>query len=148
MDSLEGRAWLGLIGIAHQLPQALDAQLQRDSELTHFEFGVLSTLVAAEDSTLHMTELARSTAATLPRLSHVCSRLEKRGLIERFHGTLDRRITNVRLTSAGRRTFMLAVPEHIALVRKLVIDALTPEQLGALAEITETISEQLQRPQH
>ena len=41
-----------------------------------------------------MTDLARQTNATLPRLSHVVKRLEGRGLIERFPCPEDRRATN------------------------------------------------------
>ena len=34
---------------------------------------------------------------------------------------------------------MAAAPGHVATVRQQVIDALTPEQVGQLAEITEAI---------
>ncbi|WP_346924324.1 hypothetical protein [Rothia sp. (in: high G+C Gram-positive bacteria)] len=77
MDELESRAWRGLIRVIELLPPALDAQMQRDSDLTHFEFMVLSMLRFAPDSTLRMTALAQGTNASLARLSHVCSRLEE-----------------------------------------------------------------------
>jgi hypothetical protein len=41
---------------------------------------------------------------------------------------------NVRLTSAGRRQLVRAVPGHIALVKDLVIDRLEPDQLLALVD--------------
>ncbi|MFK4762656.1 MarR family winged helix-turn-helix transcriptional regulator [Microbacterium sp. ZW T5_45] len=75
-----------------------------------------------------MTELARETVATLPRLSRVCSRLEKRGLVERVPCPKDRRATNVRLSADGRRQLVRAVPRHIATVRRAVIDALAPDR--------------------
>ena len=143
MDERESRAWLGLIGVAQLLPHVLDAQLQREADITHFEFTVLSALYSAPEATLRMSDLARSTAATLPRLSHVCTRMEKRGLIERVPCEQDRRATNARLRSAGRRTFILALPGHLELVRRLVVDALTPEQLDALGDITEVIAGKL-----
>ncbi|MEK8225412.1 MarR family transcriptional regulator [Oerskovia sp. M15] len=61
----------------------LDAQLQRDAHLTHFEYLVLAMLSEAPDHTLRMTDLALKTNATLPRLSHVVKRLEGRGYVER-----------------------------------------------------------------
>ncbi|MFD1203466.1 MarR family winged helix-turn-helix transcriptional regulator [Leucobacter albus] len=143
MDARESRAWLGLIGVAQLLPHLLDAQLERDSRMTHFEFTVLSALYIAPDSVLRMSELAEATAATLPRLSHVATRMEKRELIERVPSETDRRATNVCLTTVGRREFIRAIPAHIDLVRSLVIDALTPEQLDSLGEITEAIGERL-----
>lgn len=139
MDELESRAWRGLIRVIELLPPALDAQMQRDSDLTHFEFMVLSMLRFAPDSTLRMTALAQGTNASLARLSHVCSRLEGRGLVERFACPADRRATNVRLTAAGNECVIAAAPRHFATARALVIDHLTPEQLASLAEITEAL---------
>jgi DNA-binding MarR family transcriptional regulator len=143
MNERESAAWLGLTTVFQLLPAALDRQLQRDSGLTHFEFVVLSSLQLSDGPTMRMTTLAEATVATLPRLSHVCGRLEKRGLITRAPCPEDRRATNVGLTSAGRRELIRSVPGHIATARRLVIDALTPEQLDALAEITGTIAARL-----
>lgn len=143
MNDQESAAWLGLTAVFQLLPAALDRQLQRDSGLTHFEFVVLSRLQLSKEPTMRMTALAEATVATLPRLSHVCGRLEKRGLIERSPCPEDRRATNVGLTSEGRRELIHSVPGHIATARRLVIDALTPEQLDALADITETITTRL-----
>lgn len=143
MDERESAAWLGLTAVTQLLPAVLDAQLQRDAGMTHFEFTVLTALRLAPSSTLRMTALAQSTNATLPRLSHVCSRLEKRGLIERRSSSVDRRTTNVRLRSAGRRELILATPGHIETARRIVIDALTPEQLEVLTQISATIRHNL-----
>ncbi len=139
MDEAESRAWLGLMRVVGLLPAALDAQLQRDSDLTHFEFMVLSMLRFAPDGLLRMTELARDTNATLPRLSHVVSRLETRGLVRRAPDTADRRATNVSLTPTGKRRLTRATPDHIATARRLVIDRLSPDQLAALAQVTAVI---------
>ncbi|GHH75008.1 MarR family transcriptional regulator [Promicromonospora soli] len=139
MNDQESQAWLGLTAMFSLLPSALDRQLQRDSGLTHFEFVVLSTLQLSPEPTLRMTAIAQATDATLPRLSHVCGRLEKRGLVVRSPCAEDRRATNVGLTSDGRRELIRAVPGHIATARRLVIDALTPDQLDALTEITGAI---------
>lgn len=143
MDARESAAWLGLTAVTQLLPAVLDAQLQREAGMTHFEFTVLTALRLAPSSTLQMSALAESTNATLPRLSHVCSRLEKRGLIERRTSSVDRRATDVRLRSAGRRELIRATPGHIETARRIVIDALTPEQLEALTEISAVIRQNL-----
>ena len=143
MNDQESAAWLGLTTAFQLLPAALDRQLQRDSRLTHFEFVVLSTLQLSPDPAMRMTALAEATVATLPRLSHVCGRLEKRGLVTRTSCPDDRRATNVGLTGDGRRELIHSVPGHIATARRLVIDALTPEQLDSLTEIMGTINARL-----
>ena len=82
IDALESRAWLALVWTAELLPAALDAQLQADSGITHFEFLVLSTLQQSEGSVLRTTDLAAAVNATKPRLSRVVGKLAERGLVE------------------------------------------------------------------
>jgi DNA-binding MarR family transcriptional regulator len=139
LDRRQLRAWVRLRGVLELLPGVLDAQLRRDADVTEFEYYVLAMLSEAPDRTLRMTELARHTNATLPRLSHVVHRLETRGLVERFPCPEDRRATNARLTEAGWAKVQEAAPGHVANVRHHVIDALSDEQIDQLAEISDAI---------
>jgi DNA-binding MarR family transcriptional regulator len=143
LDAEESAAWLSLVTMLELLPSALDSQLQRDADMTHFEFAVLSFLRFSPDHTRRMSDLAAGTNATLPRLSHVVTRLERRGVVERVPCPEDRRATNVRLTDVGRRELVRATPGHIALVRRVVIDSLSREQLTQLAEISDAITHAL-----
>ena len=131
----ERAAWLRLVAIVELLPGVLDSQLRSDSELTHFEYFVLSMLSEAPERTLRMTTLAQRTNATLPRLSHVVNRLERRGLVERFPCPEDGRATNARLTPAGWTTVVAAAPGHVRTVRRHVLDPLTPTQVRQLRRI-------------
>jgi len=139
LDRRQLRAWIRLRGVLELLPGVLDAQLRRDADVTEFDYYVLAMLSEAPGRTLRMTELARQTNATLPRLSHVVSRLEARGLVERFPCPEDRRATNARLTGAGWAKVQDAAPGHVANVRQHVIDALTDEQIDQLAAIGDAI---------
>jgi DNA-binding MarR family transcriptional regulator len=139
LDRRQLRAWIRLRGILELLPDVLDAQLRRAAGLTEFEYYVLAMLSEAPDRTLRMTELARQTNATLPRLSHVVTRLEARGLVERYPCPDDRRATNARLTDAGWGKVQEAAPGHVATIRQHVIDALTDEQIDQLAAIGDAI---------
>src|SRR5689334_13079801 len=136
-------AWLRLIAVVELLPSALDAQLRRDSQLTHFDYYVLAMLSEAPERTLRMTSLAQRTNATLPRLSHVVRRLEERGLVRRFPCPDDKRATNVQLTAEGWTTVVAAAPGHVANVRSHVIDALTRTQVGQLDGILSRVLELL-----
>ncbi|WP_350275414.1 MarR family transcriptional regulator [Kribbella sp. HUAS MG21] len=141
LDDAEMTAWLRLVGVVELLPGVLDTQLRRDAGVTHYEYYVLAMLSEAPKRTLRMTALAQLTNATLPRLSHVVKRLEDRGLVERFPCPEDARATNARLTAAGWKKIKATAPGHVETVRRHVIDVLTPEQIGQLAEIAGAILE-------
>lgn len=143
LDGPELAAWVRLAAVVELLPGVLDSQLRRDAGLTHFEYHVLAMLSEAPERTLRMTALAARTNATLPRLSHVVSRLEDRGLVERCPCPQDARATNARLTPQGWRKVRDSAPGHVANVRQHVIDALTPGQVAQLAAITGAILQRL-----
>lgn len=129
------RAWVKFIAVVELLPGVLDSQLQRDSDLTHFEYFTLAMLSEAPNRVFRMTELASATNATLPRLSHVVSRLEKRGYIERMPCPDDRRATNAQLTDAGWEKVVATAPGHVGTVRENVIDPLTAADVADLNRI-------------
>ena len=128
-------AWKKLIAVVELLPGTLESQLQRDSGLSHFEYFTLAMLSEAPDRTLRMTSLAAQTNATLARLSHVVTRLEKRGLVRREACAEDRRATNAILTPAGWTTVEAAAPGHVATVLATVIDPLTSTDVADLDRI-------------
>ena len=143
LDANERAAWLRLVAVTELLPGILDAQLRRDSGLTHFEYFVLAMLSEAPERTLRMTALAQRTNATLPRLSHVVQRLERRGLVERVPCPEDGRATNARLTEQGWDAIVAAAPGHVATVRHHVLDALTPAQVAQLTRIGDALLSRL-----
>ena len=81
---------------------------------------------------MRMSSLADLANASLSRLSHLVKRLEERGLVRREADPADGRFTNAILTEKGFRTLAGAAPGHVAHVRSLVIDVLSPEQLRRL----------------
>lgn len=139
LSAEEMRAWLRLQAVVELLPGALDSQLRRDSGLTHYEYLLLAMLSEAPGRTLRMSELAARTNATLPRLSHVVSRLEQDGRVVRQPAADDRRATLATLTDAGWHTVVASAPGHVETVRRHVLDPLTPEQVGQLAGIVDAI---------
>lgn len=143
LDDDELSAWVRLVAVVELLPGVLDTQLRRDSGLAHFEYFVLAMLSEAPERTLRMTALAQRTNATLPRLSHVMRRLEERRLVERLPCPEDGRVTNARLTREGTTVLAAAAPGHVGNVRRHVIDALTPQQVRQLHDITGALLERL-----
>ncbi|HET8594841.1 MAG TPA: MarR family transcriptional regulator [Intrasporangium sp.] len=143
LDSRERATWLRLAAMVELLPGTLSQQLERDADLSHFEYYVLAMLSEAPDRTLAMSTLAQRTNATLPRLSHVVRRLENRDLIERSRCATDGRVTMAHLTDAGWDLVVDTAPGHVRHVRALILDALTSEQLDQLHDITEAILDRI-----
>ncbi|MFB2585813.1 MarR family winged helix-turn-helix transcriptional regulator [Herbiconiux liukaitaii] len=133
------RAWIRLEAVVELLPAVLDSQLQRDAQLTHFEYLVMATLSESDGHLLRMGALAAGTNSSLPRLSHVVSRLEGRGYVERLPCPGDRRATNAHLTEAGWAKVVETAPGHVENVREHVIDALSPEQVTQLDGIMQSL---------
>ncbi|MFM9921162.1 MarR family winged helix-turn-helix transcriptional regulator [Lacisediminihabitans sp. H27-G8] len=131
----EMHAWIRLVSVVELLPGALDAPLQRDAELTHFEYFTLARLSEAPDRTLRMTALSAATNSSLARLSHVISRLEKRGFVERSPCAEDRRATNASLTTTGWQKVVATAPGHVATVRDSAIDVLDAADIADLDRI-------------
>jgi DNA-binding MarR family transcriptional regulator len=90
-----------------------------------------------------MSDLAYRANSTLSRLSHVISRLEKRGWVAKKPCENDRRASTVVLTAEGKKKIRAAAPGHAELVQQLVVRPLSApqlEQLGrAAASIIHTI---------
>jgi DNA-binding MarR family transcriptional regulator len=143
MSELQSDAWLQLIAISELLPAALDAQLRRDSQITHFEFAVLSLVQLSSQGALSPSDIAQALNATLPRLSHVLARLEARGLVSRSVTPQDRRGVEVRLTTSGRRAVVKATPGHIATAKALVVDRFSDDELQVLGGFLRRITERL-----
>ena len=140
-------AWIKFVAVVELLPGTLDSQLQRDASLTHFEYFTLAMLSEAPNRTLRMTQLAAATNSTLPRLSHVASRLETRGFLERTPCPEDRRATNAVLTEDGWKKVVATAPGHVATVRENVVDALDETDVADLDRVMGKLLERLD-PDH
>jgi DNA-binding MarR family transcriptional regulator len=128
-------AWKKLIAVVALVPGVLDTQLQKDADLTHFEYFTLAMLSEAPERTLRMTALASRTNATLSRLSHVVSRLEDRGYVTRSPCPSDRRATNAALTEEGWRKVAITAPGHVDTVRTRIIDPLDDRDVADLDRV-------------
>jgi DNA-binding MarR family transcriptional regulator len=144
LDEDEQRAWLRLAGVMLKLSPALDSQLQRDSDLNHFDYLCLAMLSESRDRTLRMSELAGLTNASLSRLSHVVSKLEKRGWVARTPSPESRRVTMVTLTEDGWTVLEKAAPGHVETVRSLVFEGLAREDVAALERVAGHIVERVE----
>ncbi len=135
----EQRAWRAVVALMIRLPAILDAQLQKDAGIGHFDYLVLSNLSEAPDRTLRMSQLAARASSSLSRLSHVVSRLEARGWVRREAEGSDGRSVNAVLTEAGWDKVVATAPGHVAAVRKILVDTLTPGEFRTFGAISTQI---------
>lgn len=146
LDADEQKQWYPFAYMLNLLPAALEAQMQRDSGIGHFDYLVLSALSMAPKRTLRMSDLAQYAGSTLSRLSNVVSKLEKRGWVNRKPDSSDGRYTLATITKDGVRKVNAAAPGHVAEVRRLVFDPLTKAQQRQLGGAAERILRALEAP--
>jgi DNA-binding MarR family transcriptional regulator len=139
LTDAEVSSWLSVVRLTSWLPWSIDQQLRRDSNLGMVEYQVMARLSQSPERTLRMSSLADLANSSLSRLSHLVKRLEQRGLVRREPDPADGRFTRAILTDEGFRTLAEAAPGHVAHVRSLVIDVLSPEQLRRLGQAADRI---------
>jgi DNA-binding MarR family transcriptional regulator len=71
--------------------------------------------------------------------------MEGRRLVQRVECAEDGRGAFIVITPQGRAAIELAAPGHVNTVRRLVFDALSPEDLNAFATIIEKALAQLDK---
>ena len=142
----EQGAWRGLLQMTAQLNARMNRQLQDDYGISLADYDVLVVLSEAPQGRRRVFELADALAWEQSRVSHQLARMQRRGLVARQECPTDARGAFVVLTEAGRAAIQRAAPAHVEMVRQLVFDGLSPEQLAALTAVTEGVLDRLRDP--
>src|ERR1700689_1546149 len=140
LSAEEQQAWRAFLTACQTLFGAIDAQLQRDAGLPHGYYEILVRLSESPGRALRMSQLAEASTSSKSRLSHAVARLEERGWIQRTSCPTDRRGQIAQLTEDGMTALAAAAPGHVAQVRRSLIDQLSPEQVGQLQAISDSVS--------
>jgi len=143
----EQRAWRQFLLMQGQLRSRLGSRLQQETGLSEADYEVLVNLSEAPRGRLRPSEIGGATQWEKSRISHHVRRMEERGLVRRLACPTDGRGALVALTAAGRRAIERAAPRHVQHVREAFLDALTPSQLDALAEISDAVLARLAQGQ-
>ncbi|MHB8467996.1 MAG: MarR family winged helix-turn-helix transcriptional regulator [Acidimicrobiales bacterium] len=143
LNPLEARAWRGLLTMQGRLLRRVARDLQRETGLSAADYEVLVNLSEAPSGRARSFELGSATQWEKSRLSHHLTRMAQRGLVVRESCPTDSRGSFIALTDAGRAAIDAAAPRHVEHVRRWFIDALTADQLTALAEISDVVLAEL-----
>ena len=136
LDDDEQRVWRNFLSMGTRLQAAMNRQLQLDCGLSLADYEVLVAL--SERDGMRILELAEWIGWEQSRLSHQLARMRSRELVGRSDDTYDRRGATVEITAAGRGALAAAAPGHVALVRSVMFDAITPTQLRELDRLTKS----------
>ena len=139
LNESEARAWRGFLSMRTLLSAQIARDLADDSDLSEPDYTVLSNLSEADDHRWRVNELAARMLWSKSRLSHHIARMQERGLVTREECATDGRGAFVVLTRQGMRAIERAAPSHVVSVRRNLIDLLTPEEIDALAAISQKV---------
>lgn len=144
LSPAELRAWRSIIRLQVRLLATLARDLQAHARLSGADYEILVALTDVPDGRQRFQDLALAIEWERTRLSHQVARMAKRGLVTREPCVDDARGAFVVITPAGREAIEIAAPHHAAAVRRLVIDALSAEDLATFARISDHILQQME----
>lgn len=133
LDEEEMEMWLAFIGAGALVDREIDQRLKEDAGLSHLQYEILVWLHEAPGHAMRMTELAERLINSKSGLTYQIGRLEKTGLVRRRPCESNSRGVMAELTGQGLAMLERAAPGHVAAVRELVVDVLTPEERDTIA---------------
>jgi DNA-binding MarR family transcriptional regulator len=116
--------------LQHQVEQ----ELRTEGGLSYVQFQLLARLADAHGQ-LTMTQLADGVVYSRSGLTYQAGLLDKAGLITRGPNPDDERGTLVTITEKGLALFRDLLPGHVQVVRRLLFDPLSDDDVRHLGDI-------------
>ena len=126
-------AWFGFLRVHATTVRALDEDLERAHGLPLSSYDVLVQLARGPSGGRQMWELADAVVLTRSGLTRLVERLEREGLVERCRAEDDARRVYAQITRRGRKRLKEASATHVAGIRRLFLERLSPDQVEMLA---------------
>jgi DNA-binding MarR family transcriptional regulator len=134
LDPQELGAYFVLMEAVSLLQHQVEQQLRAEGGISYVQFELLARLADARGP-LTMTELADGVVYSRSGLTYQAGLLEQAGLVTRGPSPDDDRATLVTITDAGLALFRRVLPGHVQVVRRLLLDPLTGDDVGHLGGI-------------
>ncbi|MCZ0914129.1 MarR family transcriptional regulator [Gordonia amicalis] len=129
LTAAEAESWLNLVDGGW----ALFARVNDEFVKRGLSLSDLRILEAIELSPkLGVSEVADAVHMRVSTVSRMIARLSEVGDVERFESKTDGRHRLVQLTDRGRQTLAAHVHLRDRVIRKFVVDAMSPEEFAAL----------------
>jgi DNA-binding MarR family transcriptional regulator len=129
------RAFAMLLRAQAVTTRELSASLLSEHGLSINDFEALLVLSSAPDQRLKRVDLARRLLLTPSGVTRLLEGLETAGLVERAACASDLRVTYAQLTDAGRERLADASCGHMASVRTLFEEHLSPDEIDQLGDM-------------
>ena len=133
LDAVELDAYFALIEVTSLLRHAVEQQLREAGDLSYVQFQLLARLGDSPTGSHRMTDLADGVVYSRSALTYQAGLLEQAGLVTRTPAADDERGITVTITHAGRARLAKVFPGHIEIVKSLLFEPLSREDVKALA---------------
>ncbi|MEU9094756.1 MarR family winged helix-turn-helix transcriptional regulator [Streptomyces sp. NPDC087901] len=143
LDEREQRAWRSLMKMQAGLSAYIERQLRTHSGLSAADYQVLAHLSEAPEGRMRSFALGDVLHWEKSRLSQHLTRMQNRDLIRRERCATDQRGAVVVITEQGHTLVEAAAPLHLADVRNVLIDHVTPAQMDLLIELGDQVEARL-----
>ena len=134
LDPQQLGAYFAFMEAAGLLQHQVEQQLRTAGDISYVQFQLLARLADARGQ-LTMTQLADGVVYSRSGLTYQAALLEKAGLIDRAPSPEDERATLVTITDKGLALFARVLPGHVQVVRRLLLDPLSGDDLHHLGDI-------------
>jgi DNA-binding MarR family transcriptional regulator len=142
LDPQQLGAYFALMEAVGLLRHHVEQHLRTEGDLSYVQFQLLARL-ADTDGQLTMTQLADGVVYSRSGLTYQADLLEKAGLIARAPSSEDERATLVTITDNGLALFGRVLPGHIQVVRGLLFDPLSGDDLHHLGDIVTRVRDHM-----
>ena len=141
LDADQLDAYFALMEAVSLLQHQVEQQLRAEGGISYVQFQLLARLNVRGQLT--MTELADGVVYSRSGLTYQAGLLEKAGLIARGPSPDDDRATLVTITGTGLALVGRVLPGHVQVVRRLLFDPLTGDDVGHLGDIMARIRDHM-----
>ena len=145
LTAAEQASWRAFITTLPDLMAALETDLAPHG-LSTGDYEVLVFLSEADDNRMRMCDLASSLRLSPSGLTRRLDGMVRMGWVDRASCAADRRVMYAHLTPTGRAKMDAAAPDHVASVRRHVIEPLGVDGVRQLGELFRQIRDHLLQP--
>ena len=142
LDPQELGAYFVLMEAVSLLQHQVEQQLRAEGGISYVQFQLLARLADAH-APLTMTQLADGVVYSRSGLTYQAGLLEKADLITRGPSSEDERATLVTITGTGLALFGRVLPGHVQVIRRLLFDPLTGDDVGHLGDIMNRVRDHM-----
>ncbi|MCP3800864.1 MarR family transcriptional regulator [Allokutzneria sp. A3M-2-11 16] len=141
-DAVEARAqgWRALAALHARIEDGLERALQQEHRLSVSEYSVLDVLARQDGWHMRMNQLSRAVVLSQSATTRLVSRLEDRGLLQRYLCADDRRGIYTEVTAEGHELLDAARPTHDRVLDEALTEAAKLPEQAPLVRALESLT--------